>query len=424
MVSMPTLIVEIGFTLGASTGTYLHLDDATRGKLDTGTLAPDVAWQDVTAYVKSISLRRGSTRVEGPVLRYEAGTCSIVLDNRDRRFDPANLAGPYVAAGVTQVAPMRAVRVRATWAGVTYNLWRGFADAWQVAYAGPRASDVTLSATDAFKILAAYDRPAVGAVGAGEDSGARVSRILDSASWPAADRVIATGDSTLQATTLEGNVLGELQLVADSEIGELYVDGAGRVVFRNRLALLEEARSNTSQATFGDDSAGAELRYADVTVDYDEAQLVNLARIARAGGTEQTAADAASQTAYLIHSTDRSDLLLQTDADAASYAAFLIFQGKDPELRFGTLTVNPLRSTADLFPQVLAREIGDRVTVRRRPPGGGSAIDRDVFVRGITHEVTRAAWRTTWALQSATKFSFLTLDHASLGVLDSNALAY
>src|SRR5258707_632437 len=64
------------------------------------------AWTDVTPYVDTagggqITITRGSSRVESPVIRYDAGTCSIPLINTDRRFDPTNLAGPYVTGGGT-----------------------------------------------------------------------------------------------------------------------------------------------------------------------------------------------------------------------------------------------------------------------------------------------------------------------------------
>jgi hypothetical protein len=79
----------------------------------------------------------------------------------------------------------------------------------------------------------------------------------------------------------------------------------------------------------------------------------------------------------------------------------------------------------NLFPQVLAREIGDRIKVVRYPPGGGSPISREVFIRGISHETTGATWITTWSLQSATKYgSFFALDHPVLGLLDQNALGF
>jgi hypothetical protein len=75
---------------------------------------------------------------------------------------------------------------------------------------------------------------------------------LDAIGWPEADRVIAAGDSTLQETDLSGSVLTELLLVQDSELGEFYVDAQGRATFRNRQAIITDARSVDSQATFGD----------------------------------------------------------------------------------------------------------------------------------------------------------------------------
>jgi hypothetical protein len=421
-VELPTIAVDIAFTAAASVGTYLLLDDPARGLIGTGTLAPADVWADVTGYVETIAVASRSTRTTGPLVRYDASTFTITLNNSDRRFDPSNLTGPYVSGGATQVTPMRAARVRATWAGVTYDIARGFADAWGIDYTPPAYSRVTLTCTDAFKVLANNDRAAAGAAGAGENTGARVGRILDSAGWPSADRIIDTGSSTLQATTLDGSALTELQMAVDSELGELYVDGAGRVVFRSRAATLTDTRSVTPQAVFG--PAVGEHRYVTAAPDYDDTQLANKVTAAVVGGAEQTAADAASQAAYLIRTAARTDLILQTDADAASWAGFVLYISKDPELRFSALTINPRVDPADLYPQVLGRELGDRITVRLIPPGGGDPIERDCFIRGIEHTVGPMQWLTTWTLGSATKYSFLILDDATLGALDGNALSY
>lgn len=420
---LPSVVVEVGFT-GPGTGGYLHLDDEVRGLLDTAELAPVDLWTDVTDHVASFSTRRGATRAAGPNVRYEAGTATIVLRNEDRRFDPTNLDGPYVAGGVTQVEPMRAVRIRAGWDGTTWSVFRGFADAWEISYSGPNASEVVLTATDAFKVFASYDRDESVAAGAGEDSGARIDRVLDSISWPDTDRVIATGDSTVQATTLADNVLTELLLTTDSELGEFYMDPEGRAVFRNRHALVEESRSNTSQATFGDEDP--ELRYADVGIEYDSDSIYNLLSIAREGGTAQVVEDAASRTAYLTRTYQRHDLILETDAECADYADFLLHQSADPELRFAELTLRPRRDGDALFPQALGRKLGDRITVVRRPPGGGDPIERDCLIRGVEHVMARGrtVWETRFVLQSATRLSFFVLDSEALGVLDTNALSY
>lgn len=420
--AFPTVTVEAGLTI-AATSTAWTLNDAVKGKLDSGNTLAGEVWTDVSSYVQKVSIRRGASRAEDPVLRYEAGTCTIELDNSDRRFDPTNLAGPYVSAGITQIRPMVPVRVSAQWAGQFSNLFRGYVDSWSVAWSGPAYSTCTLTATDATKVLTNFDRIALGAaVGAGEDSGTRAHRILDSVAWPTYDRVVSVGDSTLQATTMDRSAWEELLNVQDSEIGELYVNEAGMVVFRNRRASMTESRSATSQATFGD--GAGEMPFLDTSIAYDDSTIRNVVRIARVGGTQQTATDAGSVQTYLTHTHDRTDLMLATDADVADYAAFVLYQAKDPELRFENLSVQPHDDEPALFPQVLGRQFGDRISITRRPPGGGS-VTRDAFIRGVQHDIQATGeWVTTWTLQSATKWAFLTLNNTTLGTLDNNALTF
>lgn len=437
----PTIRVEAAFTVGGAFGTALVLDNATTGKLDTGTLSAEV-WTDITPYAIAFSTRRGASRAEGPILRFEAGTCQITLDNADRRFDPTNLAGPYVSGDRTQVTPMRSVRIVATYDGAEYPIFRGYADSWDISYDEPAMSTCTLTATDATKVLNNVDRAALAtAVGEGEPSGERIHRVLDSASWPLGPdfRQIDIGKSTLQGTTLDRSAWEELLKVQDSEIGQVFVDGAGRVVFRNRHANLETVTSTTVQGNFGDSTGmdawvlgtGAlgdialgvstvEVPFEDAVIAYDDDGLANVVRIANVGGTQQTAEDVGSQREYLIHTYERTDLILQTDTEAATYAEFVLFAAMEPELRFTSLSVLPHDDPDALFPQVLGREFGDRVRLTRRPPGGGT-VQRDSFIVGVNHEVSGPnQWRTTWALQSATKVGgpFLTLDHPESGVLD------
>lgn len=424
---MPTVIVEVAFSVGASTSTLLHLDDAARGKLDTGTLGADVTWTDVTGDVVSVQCSRGMSRTDGPVGRYEAGKATITLTDTARTYDPTNLSGPYVSAGVTQVTPMRAVRIRALHGGVYYDVWRGFADSWTITYPqGNAIAMVSLQCTDGFKVLGNTFLAAVGAVGGSENSGARISRLLTAAVWPTADRIIATGDSTVQATTLGSDALSLCQLTADSEMGEFYMDPAGRAYFRNRTAALTDARSTTSNATFGG-GGGSELPYLNVEVAYDDEQLVNAATITRVGGAAQasTADGSASIATYLTRTFERSDLIVEDDTTALNWGNMVVYISKDPELRFDRLTIGRNRTDATetlIFTQALSRLIGDRITVKRTPPGGGT-INRDNFIRGVSHSITAMHWEAAFVLQSATKWSFMILDDAILGKLDSNALS-
>jgi hypothetical protein len=311
-------------------------------------------------------------------------------------------------------------------ASYTFPLFSGFADDWLVDWDGVWDSEVVVPCTDALGVFADNDRPAGPPVGAGELAGARVHRILDSLGWPALDRDISAGDSTLQATTLEGNGLAELQLVADTEIGALYQDGAGVVVFRNRSAILSEERSTVVQARFGP----GHLQYRDVGQTSDRTQMYNVVRITREGGVEQIASDAASIAEYRTTRTyPASGLLMQTDAAALSYAQWVLYLSKEPELRFTTLHIAPEADPQALFPQVLARGIRDRIWVERRPVGGRS-VEREALIRGVTHDIRGLAsseprWETQWVLQSTVRAgNFLTLGHPELGRIGRNALVF
>lgn len=403
-------------------GGYWYMDNIAIAGAKIGPVAG--TWTDVTPWARhGITTRRGSSRITSPVIRYEAGQATVTLDNTDRRFDPTNLSGPYATGSRSKVTPMRPLRIRATWNSVTYDLFRGFVDEWDVDHVADVYSEAVVTATDGFKVLNNRKRAAVDPpVGAGEDSGDRVDRILDSAGWPNADRQVSVGNSTMQATTLEGDALAELQAVAESEIGELYISAAGKVVFRNRQAILLESRSNTVQATFGTGGTRTPARAKLVT---DDATFYNEIRATREGGTEQVAGDEVSQEEFLIKTYPVSGLLLETDTEVESYAGWILYVSKEPEVRFDSIEIHAHADPDNLFPQVLAREIGDRIRIIRQPSGGGPAIERDVFIRGVSHTTGPGTWITTWTLQSATKYgSFFTLNNAVLGLLDSNALGY
>lgn len=316
---------------------------------------------------------------------------------------------------------------------VTFPVFRGFVDTWGVGWTADVDSEVTVECTDGFKVMGAKNRAALGSpVGANELSGARITRILDSVSWPIADRNIATGIGQMQGTTLDGSGLTELFLVADSEIGEFYVDAAGIATFRGRTGIFSDTRSTNPQARFGDGGVAAgEVMYHDVVISYDDVQLYNEARIARTNGSQQEAIDQDSIDEFLAHTFERTDLLLVSDAESLSYAQWIIYISKDPELRFDQLIIRPQKDEDNLFPQILTRQIGDRIRITRRPPdntkptGQGTPVIREVFIRGMELTIEQYFWEMTYNLQSATKVgSFLTLDHPVLGRIGKNALRF
>ena len=437
---LPDLIVEAGLVPDAPAGqasTALRLDDVTFGLLDTGTLGTSITWTDISQWVISFTVTRPSTRLQGPLWQYQAGTCSIVLDNSDGSFDPDNLAGPYVSAGITQLTAMVPVRIRSVFASVAYSQYLGFADGWlpgQVTYEGGYA-EITLPATDAFKILAGITLAAVATEGIGVGTGSRVNDILGRAGWYTSGewRAVGAGASKMQGTTLGSGALSLLQIAVDSEIGQLYVSASGAVTFRGRQQILTDTRSNTVQAVFGDlpgtvQAAGTELACAAIGRASDDTTIANDIQATRVGGTLQEVQDAASIAKYLFPRTfSRSDLILQADSDAANWAAWVLYISRGGEDRFEALQIDPAADPYNLWPQVLGREIGDRIKIWHRPASVATPISKDCFIAGITHawDSVQSTWLTTWTLMDASKYgSFLTLDNPTLGQLDSNALVY
>lgn len=423
---LPTIRLQAGLSGPLIDAGVWRIGNPTEGRIGTAKIGADDIWVDISDYVRSWSFFRGMRRGAGIDLRYEAGTLAVELNNGDRRFDPTYLAGPYGTGLTSSLQPMVRVRLVAEWAGTAYPLITTLADKWTPDYNQPTWSVTTLTATDAFKVFN-VDRSALTPVGASEDSGARVNRILDGLSWPAADRVVQAGNSTLQATDLSGNALSELQLTQDSEMGEFYMSASGLAVFRNRHAILSEIRSNTAQVVFGDAGLGAgEIPYASAIVDNDDVTLANYVSITRVGGAEQVAQDAASQSQFLRKTYPRTDLIMETDSEALSYAQAVLSEHKTAELRFDAVQVNVPRATegATVWPALLGRELGDRVTVVRRPPGGGPANSRDVWIRGIGMSSNGESWSTTFQLETATRRSFWTIGHPTLGRIGRNSIAF
>jgi len=246
-------------------------------------------------------------------------------------------------------------------------------------------------------------------------------RILDYISWPTALRSIAAGGTFCQATQTAGaTMLDILQKITLTEAGYMFIDPNGAVRFINRN-FTQTAPGNVSQATFGDDTA--ELPYADLVLENDDVNLYNEAHVSRAGGTQVVAQDAASIAAYQTRTFDRSDLMTASDLEVVDYANWIVTRRKDAKTEVRSMVIRP-ESRATLWTQVLTREIGDLVTVKRRPPGGGAVISKTVRLEGIEHSVGNdRKWTTTYWLSGWNTASdqWWILGDSTYGKLDQTA---
>ena len=113
-------------------------------------------WVDVTSYVREITTRRGR---RDEFQDFGSGTATVVLDNRDRRFDPLNTASPYNG----QLTPRRQIRIRAVTTSsplVTQDVFRGYISGWPVSITDAGFdSTVTVECFDALGLLDTEEIP-------------------------------------------------------------------------------------------------------------------------------------------------------------------------------------------------------------------------------------------------------------------------
>ncbi|HVW33469.1 MAG TPA: LamG domain-containing protein [Acidimicrobiia bacterium] len=241
----------------------------------------------------------------------------------------------------------------------------------------------------------------------GDSPSDRLTRVLDLAGWPAGDRDLDTGLSTLQSAELDQTALDHAQKVAQSDFGELFITRDGKIRFVERTGLI----NRVSSATFGD--GPGELGYQGYRTDNSDQLIRNPVTVSRSNGVAQTARDDDGINDYLDHQFTLDGLYHDTDDLSRDAAMFLVSEYKDPKTRVVELVVKPASAPADLWPVVLGAELGDVFTVIRRPQDVGDPISQDCEIQGIRHDIGPQSWTTTFTLSPAYTGAFLQLDLTS-----------
>lgn len=225
---------------------------------------------------------------------------------------------------------------------------------------------------------------------ANETTGARVTRILDLIGWPVGERSIDTGVSVLGAArnVAGSSALDHLLAVEQTEQGRFFIAGDGVATFFDR----HHETTVTTQADIADgEPDGLEFEYSD-------ANLINDCTVTREGGVPQRAQDAASIATYWRQSEVLTGLLYSSDSEALAMAQWRVQNFGNPVLRPSALRFKPLINLPTLYPRIVNRELGDRISVTKTPLTGAD-IEIDAVIEGITHEFAGGMhWVTSWNL--------------------------
>ena len=184
-------------------------------------------WTDITSSVRSMSTDRGRSDDWGTF----SGSATVVLNNRERLYDPFYTSGTYYG----KLLPRRQIKIEATYGATTYAVFRGFIDGWPPTWTDAGGdSTVTLSCFDAISLLSAAPMPPVWSSRYINDLGAEHF-------WKMDDPIIGSGatttftDTGTRATSFtSSNIIYQVQSLAsgisDTCVGSLQNVNTGSIV--------------------------------------------------------------------------------------------------------------------------------------------------------------------------------------------------
>ena len=415
--AVPSVKAIINFSTGASFAQAMVLDS---GLLDTNILSDSTAViVDVSNQLDSITTQRGRNAQAD---QFQTGTMSMRIVDQNGDFNPQNTASPYYGL----LSPMRKVQISATYLGVSYSLFSGFITGYNTTtpkYVGDVVY-TTITAVDAMRLLNnALITTVTGAV-AGEDTGTRIGRVLDTIAWPSSMRSIATGQTTVQADPgTARSALAACQTLELTEYGAFYIDPIGVVTFKNRDYCTTSAAG--TPIYFNDN--GTNISYFNAFWVLNDAQVVNQASITATGLAAQVAINQPSIDKFFVHSYTQTDLLMQTTADALNNAQAYVASRAETTIRCDAITLD-LYTNNYAAGTVAALDLDyfDPINITTTQPGTGatnSSIIKNLQVFGVQHQISTNSWKTTFTTLEPIIDGFI-LDSSLYGLLDTNTLSY
>jgi hypothetical protein len=413
--SLPAQItVSFDFSSGATFGFPLTLGDPKYGLLGTGTLASSAVPEpvvDLTPDVRQISIRRGRNIMRD---QYEAGTATIRVLDPLSYFNPQNVNSPYFG----YLTPLRKLRVAATYAGTSYFLYSGYTTEYKYTYPqGQETGYVDIICSDALRLMQQATVTTVASATAGQDTGTRITKILDQVFWPTNMRQIDTGNTTCVADPGTARTsLDALFNAAFSEQGAFYIDQEGTANFKNRTNTITSA-----SATPIEFNQTGGIPYKNLTFAFDDKLIINSAGMTRVGGTQQVSENAASIAKYFPHQLNQENLVAQTDTDTLNIARIYVATRQETTIRIDGMLID-LQDTSVPTATILGLDYFTPLKITNIQPDG-STIVKTLQAQGFAWDITPNQMQVAITTLEPITDGF-TLGSAVQGIIGTSVLAY
>jgi len=409
--TLPSVSVFFDFSLGPVFGIAFTIGDPANGRLGYNVLADQASdVVDISNQVGKISIRRGYNLLQD---QFQAGTASVRVYDPTGAWNPQNTSSPYYG----KLVPLRKMRIL----GNNEYLFSGYTTSYNYIY--PKDQEigfVDIELSDAFRLFNMANVTAITGQAAGQTTGTRINKILDTVSWPTSMREVETGNSTVQADSATSRTsLNAIKNVEFSEQGAFYVGTTGNAEFHQRKTIIQSSGANPT--IFANDGTG--IGYSNIKFAFDDKLIINQANITRTGGTLQNAYNSASIDKYFPHSFSTTDLVVETDAEALNIARTYVATRAETTIRIDALTLD--LNTPDYDAGVTAALTLDFFSTAQIKNVGqdGTVIQKTLQIMGVNHEITPNSWNTTFTTSEPIVDGFI-IGSSLYGIIGTSVMTY
>ena len=408
------IAVSFDFSSSATFGFPFTVGDAKNGIIGVSQLASSTVPEpivDLTPNVRNITITRGRNIQRDT---YEAGTAVVRVYDATGAWNPQNVNSPYYP----YLTPLRKVRISATTATTQKFLFSGYTTEYRYSYdQAENMGYVDIYVADAFRLYQLSQVTTVTGATAGQDTGARIGKILDAISFPTSMRTLATGNSLCQADPGTNRAsLAALKNAEFSEQGAFYIDGSGNAIFKNRNTVVSSIASTPIEFN----QTGG-IPYKNLVYAFDDKLIINQANMTRVGGTMQSAENATSIAKYFAHGYNQTDLVIDTDANALNIARTFVATRAETVIRIDQMTIDLLDPNVPTDTMIGLDYFTNCKITNVQPDG--STIVKTLQVQGLSWSITPNSMQVTVTTLEPITDGFV-IGSTERGIIGVSAMTY
>jgi hypothetical protein len=395
----PTISVD--FDLG-NFG-YFTLGISSLGGTDVLGSPVTTQWSAIaTTDIRKMTIRRGRTREDQA---NQPGVLTLTLENYQSQYDPDNSSSSYQWNGYSILTKGMGVRVKATWSGTDYIIYRGYLE--QLDTDMSLDPVVVMNFTDALAQVGSYTLAEISSAYSGDTTATRVGRILDAIGWSSSLRSL-TGSRTMKPTIYKATALALAEEANNCEYGRFYADRQGNIT----LIPYESLLTTPYRFTLSDSRATGTIEYDAIGTNPGAKYLTNTVVLTQDSTNSQTATNTASVGRYGTAQKLVTAPLLN-NSDALVMAQIYADKNALPSTRVDSIEFDAL-GISTLWASLLQTDLGDNVNVERTTIDSRNRTFTSI-VEAINIDITPFSWRVGLDLSPSARTGLFILGTSTLG---------